>query len=81
MAKKNAVIEAAEVHADRCIAAAQALEAEAKRLKDHAKSIRENTRSGRLYTQWDIDNFAMHKAGNIEYASRQAIKLAEGKEV
>ena len=72
------VVEAAEQHADRCIAAAQRLEKEARRLKDHAKSIRENTRTGRFYTDAEIENFEMHKVSDIESAARRAVELAKG---
>lgn len=78
MAKSVAVVEAAERHADRIIAAAQELEAEARRLKDHAKTVRALTRTGRFYSQAEIDNFDMHKVSNIESAARRAVELAKG---
>lgn len=79
MMARRLVIEAAEVHADRMIAAAQVLEAEARRLKDHAKTIRELTRTRvRLYSQDEIENFDAHKISNIQNAAMRAIECAKG---
>jgi hypothetical protein len=79
MAKTNAVIEAAERHADRVIGAAQALEAEARRLRDHALNVRANTRTGNYYTDAEIENFDRHKIADIEIGARIAIEAIEGK--
>ncbi len=75
MAKANAVVEAAEVHADNVISAAQVLEAEAKRLREHAKAIRANTRTGRFYSAAEITNFEFHKRADVLNAAARAVAL------
>lgn len=78
MAKKNAVVEAAEVHADRIIAAADHLAKHVQRMKEHAKTIRANTRTGELYTADQIQNFEDFQVTYIQSATARAVALAKG---